>query len=358
MPIDGPAPPADQCAPAPGDGAPPRPPTRAGIAKGASAGGISPGDAVVRLSIPAKVNLALHILGRRADGYHDLQSVVAFAHVADGDEIAVRFGAPSGTDGPNEGATLEISGPFAGVIPAGSDNAVLAAARLCPEVRSIHLTKGLPVAAGLGGGSADAAGVLRAAALHRGIDPATFAGPALAIGADVPVCLDGRTCVMEGIGEIIRPVPLPAVHGLLLNPGVPLSTPSVFRNLTRRDNPPFVMPPLASQGELFAWLRETRNDLEAPARAALPEIDVLLGAVAACEGCALARMSGSGPTVFGLFEDAQTRDAALVRLSGLASPRWWLRSARFGASSDGPATWRNGPGDAIRAGTVAEGGRG
>ena len=285
----------------------------------------------LRLAVPAKVNLALHVLGRRADGYHELQSLVAFAEIADGDSVTVGFGAPA-----PEGPRFAVTGPFAGAVPCGVDNLAAAAARVCPEISYVSLVKGLPVAAGIGGGSADAAAVLRAAALVRRVDPATLAEAGLALGADVPVCLDGRPSVMEGVGERVRPVALPALHGLLVNPGVPLSTADVFRNLERRDNAPFTMPSLADVADLAAWLATTRNDLEAPARAACPQIDVVLAAVADNAGCLLARMSGSGPTVFGLFADAGSRDRAVTRLRERAPRQWWVRPARFAASGEAP----------------------
>lgn len=287
---------------------------------------------VLRLTVPAKVNLALHVLGRREDGYHELQSLVAFAAVADGDVVTVGFGAP-GPDGPR----FEVSGHFGHEVPDGPHNLAHAAARLCPEIGYVGLVKGLPVAAGIGGGSADAAAVLRAAAIVRGIDPRDLAAAGLSLGADVPVCLDGRPSIMAGIGDRVTPVALPALHGLLVNPGLPLSTAAVFSRLERRDNAPFAMPEIADAAALCDWLRTTRNDLEGPARAACPEIDVALDAVERREGCLLARMSGSGPTVFGLFRDAASRDAAMSQVARRGGPRWWVRAAQFAASAEGPA---------------------
>ncbi|RAH98290.1 4-(cytidine 5'-diphospho)-2-C-methyl-D-erythritol kinase [Acuticoccus sediminis] len=297
-----------------------------------------PPPPALRLAVPAKVNLALHVLGRRESGYHELQSLVAFAAVTDGDEVTVRFSPPDrerSDDRPPRTPDFVVGGPFAGSVPHGAENLAVAAARLCPEIAAVHLTKGLPVAAGIGGGSADAAAVLRAAAIHRGIAASDFAADGLSLGADIPVCLDGRPSIMEGIGEVLRPAELPPVAGILVNPGVPLATADVFRALRKRDNPPFEMPPLADAGALCDWLAGTRNDLEAPARACCPDIDAVLNAVAATEGCALARMSGSGPTVFGLFPDAAARDAAVARLASAAPSRWWIRAVRFSGSADG-----------------------
>lgn len=283
----------------------------------------------VRLAVPAKVNLALHILGRRADSYHDLQSLVAFAEVDDGDTIAVSFGQP-GPDGPR----LTVSGRFADLVPHGADNLVLRAARLCPEVAAVHLVKGLPVAAGIGGGSADAAAVLRASAARRGLPAGEMSELGLSLGADVPVCLEGRPAIMAGIGDVLTPVALPSVPGILVNPGLPLATADVFRALTRRDNPGFTLPPLADADALCDALTALRNDMESTARALLPQIGDVLTALEHCEGVRIARMSGSGPTVFALFTENCTRDRAVAQLRSTAPPSWWIRPVRFAGSSD------------------------
>ncbi len=283
----------------------------------------------LRLTVPAKVNLALHVLGRRTDGYHELQSLVAFAAIDDGDVVEVGFGPPA-----EEAPAFTVSGRFGSSVPAGPENLAAAAARHCPQIRAVHLVKGLPVAAGIGGGSADAAAVLRAAAHRYRIDPASLAADALSLGADVPVCLDGRPCLMEGIGEKLTPVDLPAIHAILINPGRPLATADVFGNLATPDNAPFMPPSVGGLEELFAWLRTTRNDLEGPAHAAMPEIGTLLQALRSTDGCRIARMSGSGPTVFGLYDDAASRDGALDTLRARAPQRWWIRAARFAAGTE------------------------
>lgn len=279
-------------------------------------------DPAVRIAARAKVNLALHVTGRRADGYHELDSLVAFAAVDDGDVVTVMFG-----DGP---VALTVAGPFAAEVPAGRDNVVVRAAEAVGGIAAVHLDKGFPVASGIGGGSADAAAILLAAARRRGLAPSAFAQTALALGADVPVCLDGRSCRMEGIGERLTPAPLPAAPILLANPRVPVSTPAVFARLDRRDNPPLPpLPPLADVAALAAWLGATRNDLAAPAETIAPAIGAVVAAVAGTPGCRLARMSGSGATVFGLFADGAARDAA-VRSLAAAHPGWWVRRATLG----------------------------
>jgi 4-diphosphocytidyl-2-C-methyl-D-erythritol kinase len=273
----------------------------------------------VRVVARAKVNLALHVTGRRADGYHTLDSLVAFAAVEDGDEVALEFG-----DGP---AAVTVSGPFAADVPAGRDNIVCRAADAVGGIAAVHLRKGFPVASGIGGGSADAAAVLQAVAHERGIERRTLAPVALTLGADVPVCLAGVSCRMEGIGERLTAVALPAVPALLVNPGVPLSTPAVFGRLERRQNPALPpMPGFAGAGDLIAWLKGTRNDLEPAAIALAPAVADALAAVGTAGGCRLARMSGAGATVFGLFTSEGAARAAAAELAA-ERPGWWVRAA-------------------------------
>ena len=258
---------------------------------------------------PAKLNLALHVTGRRADGYHLLDSLVGFAGL--GDRVTV---AP--------GRGLVLRGPFAADLPA-EGNLCARAADLMGLSAAITLEKHLPVASGIGGGSADAAAVLRG--LARG--GAALPGPeALAkLGADVPVCLAGRPARMRGAGEVLDPLPdLPALPLVLVNPGVALATPAVFAALATRDNPG--LPPLparfADAPALLDWLAATRNDLQEPARALAPAIGEVLDALAHA-GAGLARMSGSGATCFGLFATAPAADAAATRLRA-ARPGWWV----------------------------------
>jgi 4-diphosphocytidyl-2-C-methyl-D-erythritol kinase len=280
-------------------------------------------DRAAALAEPAwaKLNLALHVTGRRADGYHLLDSLVVFPRVGDLLEAE-----------PAAGLSLTLTGPFAAVLDAGADNAVLrAAALLRPPGRgaALRLHKALPVAAGLGGGSADAAAALR---LLARLWDAALPDPAaaLGLGADVPVCLAGRPSRMRGVGEDLDPVALPPFWTLLANPGVPLATGAVFAALARADGAPMPDPPaFADAAGLFAWLAGRRNDLEPPARALAPPVGATLAALAAQPGCALARLSGSGATCFGLFAaeaPARAASAALRR----AAPDWWIAAAPVG----------------------------
>lgn len=258
---------------------------------------------------PAKVNLALHVTGRREDGYHLLDSIVVFA--TEGDRLRVTVAA---------GPSLRVMGRFAAEVPTRPENLCLRAAALAGVAARIDLEKRLPVASGLGGGSADAAAVLRALA-RQGV-PLPEAPERL--GADVPVCLAGRPARMRGAGERLDPLPpLPPLAMVLANPGVALATPAVFAGLARRDNAPLPeLPGGLDGGGFIEWLRGCRNDLEAPATALVPGIAEVLAALRA-EGAALARMSGSGATCFGLFlrmADAEAAAAAMAR----ARPGWWV----------------------------------
>lgn len=271
---------------------------------------------------PAKVNLALHVVGRRGDGYHLLDSLVVFPEVGDAVEVA-----------PADTLTLSVEGPFAASL--GASNLILDAARLLAPERgaALRLVKRLPVAAGIGGGSADAAAAVRLLARHWEL-PLPSEAALLALGADVPVCLIGRACRMQGIGEQVTPLAVPGFWIVLANPGVPVETRAVFEALDCRDNPPMATPPAARDAAaLFSWLRGQRNDLEAPAAAVAPAIAIVLAALRAQTGCALARMSGSGATCFGLFEtEAAAADAAGVLAR---QPGWWVAAAPVGATHDG-----------------------
>lgn len=256
---------------------------------------------------PAKINLTLHVTGRRTDGYHDLDSLVVFADLGD-------------TVEPGPAPGLVLAGPFAAGLPAGADNLVLRAAALAGVARpALRLVKRLPPASGMGGGSSDAAATLR----HYGASPA--AAELMALGADLPVCMAAPMAVrMRGRGERVEPVPdLPGLWLVLVNPGVPLATPAVFGALARPDNPPMPepLPRWPDAAALTAWLAAQRNDLEPPARAIAPQIGAVLAAIAAQPGCALARMTGSGATCFGVFATRAARDAAAA---GLARPGWWV----------------------------------
>jgi len=268
--------------------------------------------AEVEVHAPAKLNLALHVTGRRGDGYHLLDSLVAFAAVGDSLHVA-RAEAPS----------LTVEGPFAADVPPGPDNLCLRAAALAGVDVAIRLHKALPVASGIGGGSADAAAVLRAvASMGHPLPPAPER-----LGADVPACLAGQPTRMRGIGEVLDPLPpLPHVAVVLVNPGVALSTPAVFEGLARRDNPALpAIPAFRNSATLIGWLAQCRNDLEEPAMTQVPAIADALAALRQA-GAGLARMSGSGATCFGLFADAAeaTRAAA-----ALARPGWWVAATHL-----------------------------
>lgn len=269
---------------------------------------------------PAKVNLALHVTGRRDDGYHLLDSFVVFAGV--GDDLAFT---------PAAETTLSIDGPRAAGVPADATNLVLRAAALMqgPPVE-IRLTKRLPAAAGIGGGSSDAAAALRGL-LAMGHQPkGDLAALALSLGADVPVCLAGRPARMSGVGEGLAPLPpLPPLWLVLVNPGVPVSTGACFAVLAGRfgpamdDLPPAGWPDAAA---LARWLAAQRNDLEPPARMLAPPVADALAGLAATPGCLLARMSGSGATCIGLYAEAGNAQAASAQIAA-AQPGWWAVAA-------------------------------
>ena len=283
----------------------------------------------VSVEAPAKINLFLHVTGRRPDGYHELESLVAFAAVHDRIEVW-----------PEEGLRFEIDGPFADALPAGTENLVVRAARalaaeagIAADAR-IRLYKGLPVAAGIGGGSADAAATLRAlSALWRLSVPADRLGAlALGLGADVPVCLFARPGIVRGIGERIAPVPdLPVVPMVLVNPMVALATAEVFA--ARKG--PFSRPAsfgddLGDAATLAKVLRNMRNDLAPAARRICPEIDRVLDAIRATPSCLLARLSGSGPTCFGIFPTEESASRAAGRIAA-SRPGWWVRATHLRA---------------------------
>ena len=277
---------------------------------------------------PAKINLTLHVLGRRADGYHELESLVAFAGV--GDTLSLSPGHP---------LSLRVDGPTAGLSGDVAQNLVLRAARNLAErlpglrLGAFQLDKRLPVAAGIGGGSADAAAALRLLARVNDLpdDHAAVLDAARATGADVPVCLAARARMMTGIGERLGPVlNLPPLEAVLVNPAVPLETAKVFATLglspgqTRAANQhPAIGPRTA--GELLPLLRDARNDLEAAARRLAPVIDEALALLRDAPGCRLQRMSGSGPTVFAVFDDAAAA-AAAARLVQRTRPAWWVEA--------------------------------
>lgn len=268
---------------------------------------------------PAKINLALHVRRRRPDGYHELETLFAFCR--DGDVVMVERAAAT---------TLTLTGPFAGVLAGESqdDNLVMRAVRafqprfVVADHYAITLDKHLPVASGIGGGSADAAATLRALARLHGIAPdhVDLFGIAGELGADVPACLLGRTARGEGKGDALQPLePLGEWPVLLVNPGVGVSTAAVFGRWDGVDRGPL------GQGEVMAVAAAGRNDLEPPARAIVPEIDAVLELLEASPGVLFSRMSGSGATCFAIFQDAAARDAA----ADAARARGWWALATF-----------------------------
>lgn len=279
----------------------------------------------------AKVNLSLRILGRRADGYHELESLVAFAGV--GDTLTLE---------PGPSLSLTMSGPRSPGLSAADDNLVLRAARALadamPGLRAgrFHLVKRLPVASGIGGGSADAAAALRLLARANDL-PLTapeLIQAAARVGADVPVCLEARARVMAGIGERLGPaLRLPPLFAVLVNPGVPVETAMVFRELglaAGRSLPlqGEAMTQAIGQGgsreDLISLLSRSTNDLEAPALRVAPILPSVLTRLSRLPGSRLARMSGSGATCFALFDDCR-QSAAAARLLAAEQPDWWVK---------------------------------
>ncbi len=285
---------------------------------------------------PAKVNLTLAVRGRRADGYHDLESLVAFAAV--GDELRLEPG--------GEGFALSVRGARATDAGAVADNLILKAARLLAERvpglpgGRFTLVKRLPVAAGLGGGSSDAAATLRLLARAGGLAPddPRLRQAARLTGADVTVCLDTQARMMRGVGhDLGPPLALPRLPALLVNPRVAVPTPEVFRRLALEPGDVGAGDPAAAvearadqrRDALVTLLAASRNDLEAPALAIAPAIGEALAALRADPGCRLARMSGSGATVFGLFDTCRAAAAAGKSIA-IRHPGWWLKPTMLG----------------------------
>jgi 4-diphosphocytidyl-2-C-methyl-D-erythritol kinase len=282
----------------------------------------------LRRAAPAKLNLYLHITGKRADGYHLLDGLVGFADV--GDVVTITTA---------EALSFTVDGPFAAGLEGDSDsNLVVKAARAMAELAgrapdvALHLTKNLPVASGIGGGSADAAACIRGLAQLWNVDPASAEVLAIAagLGSDIPVCVAGRAAYIGGVGVDIAPAPeLPPAGVLLVNPGIALSTPSVYRARTGGFSPEnrFNTPP-PDAAALAALLAERGNGLTEAAVSLVPEIDAVLKAIAALPGCLLSRMSGSGATCFGIFGSAEAAATAASVLAP-AHARWWIAPGRL-----------------------------
>jgi len=281
----------------------------------------------------AKVNLSLRVVGRRADGYHDLESVVAFADCAD--RLTLE---------PGGELKLVTTGPLAAACGDTADNLVLKAARLLAEavpdlkLGAFALDKVLPVAAGIGGGSADAAAALRLLARlnNLSLDDPRLQKVALATGADVPVCLVSRACDMTGVGEQLLPLALPSMPCVMVNPRVPVATKDVFQELGLRNGQLLVgvtdvirAPAWPEEGGSIAdWvgvLERVPNDLEAPALRIQPVIGKVLEALRDSPGVKLARMSGSGATCFAIYGAANEAHAAAERIRR-DHPGWWVHA--------------------------------
>lgn len=265
---------------------------------------------------PAKINLCLHVTGQREDGYHLLDSLVVFADV--GDRVRVM---------PADRISLEVTGPMAAGVPSDETNLVVKAARLYDLPVAISLEKNLPVAAGLGGGSSDAAATIFAladlTASHVLPEGATE------LGADLRVCLERQAARMRGIGDEVQPVEgMPELHAVLANPGVEVSTPEVYAALEKKTNPglPKRIPRWRGAWSAIDWISKQRNDLQEPALKIAPVIGEVLVALEALPGARFARLSGSGATCFALFEERAEADAAADMLSEV-HPDWWVSAA-------------------------------
>lgn len=280
---------------------------------------------------PAKINLTLSVLGQRADGYHELESLVTFADVHDVVTLS-----------PGAGNGVSVAGPFAGYI--GGENLLVRALALLHEadpllrLGPVRLDKTLPVAAGVGGGSADAAALLRAVAQANPERAPGIAWSDIAarLGADVPVCLGGRPALMWGIGEKTAPLSrLAQAHVVLVNPGLPLPTADVFKALEAAEAPlsrPAPAPPdLPQLSDLIDYMRARGNDLDRPATRLLPVIGEIKAILDAEAGCHLAAMAGSGPTCFGLFADRARAKQAAARIAEAHGDLWVRATVLQGA---------------------------
>ncbi len=298
-----------------------------------------PPGGIAAETAPAKVNLTLRVGGRRADGYHNIDSMVVFAGECDALRLTL-----DGTQ------ALSVDGPFVVQSGPADGNLVIKAAKALardiPALKSGHfeLTKNLPPAAGLGGGSSDAAAALRLLARLNDIAPADtrLHAAARAVGADVPVCLDPRARIMRGTGEILsEPLALPALHAVLVNPGIATATRDVFAAFDAMnpkqpiDVPVTAFPGSADAPALVAWLADQGNNLEPAAVSLHPVIGEVLAELRNLPGCSLARMSGSGATCFALF-DMRSAEAAAQKLQG-RHPDWWVRATVLSENLEGNA---------------------
>ena len=285
----------------------------------------TPLDGVV-IHAPAKINLYLHIVGRRADGYHELDSLVGFT--AHGDVIQVRQ---------HERLYLEINGPFGSSLPANDDNLIVRAARAlagetgCRGGAHITLKKNLPVSSGIGGGSADAAATLKALNLlwETGLADEDLAALGLNLGADIPVCILSKTARMNGMGEMVSKVEnLPPLGVILINPGIPISTRRVFKMHQGKFSPTVELQTIEDTEVFYEFLARQKNDLQDLAIRIVPAIKEALDILSEETGCRLVRLSGSGATCFGLFDNESLAKASGRSIS-CKYPNWWVQPTHF-----------------------------
>jgi 4-diphosphocytidyl-2-C-methyl-D-erythritol kinase len=284
---------------------------------------------------PAKINLFLHVTGRRADGYHLLDSLVVFADA--GDQITLE---------PADEFSLTVQGPFAGAVPAfapGEDerhaNLVVRAGRIMAQLYKrdlavrVTLTKNLPAGAGLGGGSSDAAAMIWGLMEFWGLEqpPDGLAEVILKLGSDIPVCLPCSTALMRGTGDIVIPVPsFPEIPAVLIYPGRPCPTPAIFARFSGTFREPITLrESFDTPRTAIEYLATLGNDLYPAARMVVPEIDNVLNTLRVQNGCLLARMSGSGSACFGLFDDHESAATAAAEIAR-DNPDWWVQAAWLG----------------------------
>lgn len=277
---------------------------------------------------PAKINLTLHVTGQRDDGYHLLDSLVAFAGV--GDILEVRQG---------NACRLTTRGPEAGDVPTDASNLILKVAGLFAsgQQAEFSLTKNLPVASGVGGGSADAAAAYRGLVVSNkdACDDQAVLSSLLRLGADIPMCVTCAVARVGGIGERIENIDfLPRMPAVLINPRRAVSTAAVFKAMRKRDNAqmPVRLPKLRSIRDWASWLSHQRNDMEPAAIDLEPEITAVKTVLAAQSDCLISRMSGSGATCFGLFPSPQTAMDAAAKIAR-AHPQWWVKATELGSQT-------------------------
>ena len=270
----------------------------------------------------AKINLSLHVTGKLPNGFHEIDSLVVFTGFGDTLELE-----------PAESFSLSTRGPYSKALPQPSENIILSALRLLEERGTcfrVNLEKSIPVSAGLGGGSVNAALALRLASDYLKCPLPTDIRKITSIGSDLPVCLTGKPSMVSGLGEKITVLDsFPEFPLLLVNPNKPVQTQDVYKGLTKVNNSsqtPF--PALGSKNDIISWIRDQRNDLEPPALQLCPEIKDILSRLQDQEGCLVARMSGSGGTCFGIFQTAEQVSVAAKTIKQL-EPGWWIQPTRI-----------------------------